>query len=158
MTLNLGLNLIVVFVIALISGMDILVTSLWLPLFVIEIYLMALGLSLILSALYVKYRDMTYIWEIVLQAGFYATPIIYPITTTTSFITNETVLKLIYANPIAQAIQGARNAFVTPTTLTISEIWGSPYAIFIPLSIIGFFLIIGFLYFKKEAKDFAENL
>lgn len=156
--INLGLNLIVVFVIAVISGMDILVTSLWLPFFIIEIYLMALGLSLILSALYVKFRDMTYVWDIVLQAGFYATPIIYPITTSTNLITNENVLKLIYANPIAQAIQGARNAFVTPTTLTISEIWGSPYAIFIPLSVIVFFLVVGLLYFRKEAKYFAENL
>ena len=156
--INLGLNLLVVFVIALISGMDILITSLWLPFFIVEIYLMALGLSLVLSALYVKFRDMTYVWDIVLQAGFYATPIIYPITTSTNLITNETVLKLIFANPLAQAIQGARNAFVTPSTLTISEIWGSSYAIFIPLSIIVLFLAIGLLYFRREAKDFAENL
>ncbi len=156
--INLGLNLIVVLILALISGMNILATSVLLPLFVLEIYLMALGLSLILSALYVKYRDMTYIWDIILQAGFYATPIIYPITTSTSFISNETILKLIYSNPIAQSIQGARDAFVTPTTLTLSEIWGNQFAILIPIAVILFFLVVGLLYFRKEAKDFAENL
>lgn len=46
-------------------------------LFMFGVYIWTLGLSL-LSALYVKYRDISYIWNI-LQAGVYATPIIYPL-------------------------------------------------------------------------------
>ena len=156
--INLTLNLGVVFVIALFSGMDLLRTSVFLPLFILEIYVFALGLGLLLSALFVKYRDISYIWDVFLQAGFYATPIIYPITTKANLITDPTILKLLYINPVASAMQGARNSFVTPETLTIGEVWNNPYAVLIPISVIIFFLVIGILYFKKESKDFAENL
>jgi ABC-2 type transport system permease protein len=101
----------------------------FLPLFIIEIYIFSLGVSLILSALFVKYRDVSYIWDVLMQAGFYLTPILYPMTTNTNLIANVTIQKLIYLNPMAQAIQGARNVFVTPETLTIGEIWGSQLAI-----------------------------
>ena len=156
--INLALNLVVVFVIALITGMDLLVGSVLLPLFILEIYLFSLGLSLILSALFVKYRDVTYIWEVLLQAGFYATPILYPLTLNTSFITNEIALKAILINPMGQAIQGARNAFVTTETLTIGEVWGNNLAVLLPIGVTLALLVIGVLYFKKEAKYFAENL
>jgi len=152
--INLGLNLLVVFVIALISGMDLLATSVLLPLFILEIYIFALGLGLLLSALFVKYRDISYIWDVFLQAGFYATPILYPI----SLISNVTVQKLLFLNPMAQAIQGARNVFVTPEAITINNVWGNQWAFLLPLTVVLFSLLIGVLYFKKEAKDFAENL
>jgi ABC-2 type transport system permease protein len=156
--INLGLNLIVVFVLALISGMDLLYASIYLPFFIFMIYLIALGLSLILSAMYVKYRDISYIWDVVLQAGFYATPILYPVTVNANLITNETVLKIMYINPVASAVQGARNAFVTPETLTIGEVWGTSWAVLIPIGITAFFLVVGVFYFRSQAKDFAENL
>lgn len=152
--INLGLNLVVVIGFVLFSGMDLLVSSVWLPIFIAEIYVFALGLSLILSAMFVKYRDISYIWEVLLQAGFYATPILYPLT----LITNATVQKLIFINPMAQAIQGARNVFVTPETITISDVWNSNLAFIIPLGVVGIFLFFGILYFRKESKSFAENL
>jgi ABC-2 type transport system permease protein len=156
--INFSLNLVVVGILALVSGMDLLITSLYVPLFIVLIYLFALGLSLILSALYVKYRDISHLWDVILQAGFYATPIIYPVTVSENLITNETLLKVLYINPIATAVQGARNAFVTSETLTIGEVWGSSYAILMPIAVVIFFLLAGILYFKSQAKDFAENL
>lgn len=152
--INLSLNLVVVLIFVFVSGMDLLATSLLLPLFVLEIYLFALGLSLLLSALFVKYRDISYIWDVLLQAGFYATPILYPI----SLITNVTAQKVLLLNPMAQAIQGARNVFVTSQATTINDVWQNQWAFLIPLSIVFGTLIIGVLYFKREAKDFAENL
>jgi ABC-2 type transport system permease protein len=152
--INLGLNLIVVMVFVFISGMDLLATSILLPLFIFEIYIFSLGLGLLLSALFVKYRDISYIWDVFLQAGFYATPILYPV----SLITNVTVQKLLFLNPMAQAIQGARNVFVTPESITINNVWNSQWAFLIPLTIVFGTLIIGIMYFKREAKDFAENL
>jgi ABC-2 type transport system permease protein len=152
--INLGLNLIVVLIFVFINGMDLLATSVWLPLFILEIYVFSLGVSLILSAMFVKYRDISYIWDVFLQAGFYATPILYPLT----LITNPTVQKLLFVNPMAQSIQGARDVFVTPSSVTIGEVWSSSYALMIPLSIVIASLVIGVLYFKKESKMFAENL
>lgn len=152
--INLVLNLLVVMIFVFISGMDLLATSVLLPIFVLEIYVFALGIGLLLSALFVKYRDISYIWDVFLQAGFYATPILYPV----SLITNTAVLKLLFLNPMAQAIQGARNVFVTPEAITINNIWNNQWAFLIPLAIVLGTLMIGVLYFRSQAKDFAENL
>jgi ABC-2 type transport system permease protein len=152
--INLGLNLLVVFIFALINGIDFLQTTVLLPLYIIEIYALAIGLGLLLSALFVKYRDVSYIWEVILQAGFYATPILYPL----SFVTNHTAQQLLFLNPMAQALQGARHALVTPETVTIQDVWGSNLAMLLPLSIVALFLVVGIRYFRKEAPYFAENL
>lgn len=152
--INLGLNLVVVMAFAIISGMDFQMSGLLLPLFIVEVYVFALGVSLFLSALFVKYRDVSYVWDVVIQAGFYATPILYPLT----LITNEMVQKLVFLNPMAHAIQGARNVFVTRETITISEVYHNAYAFLIPLTIIVVMLVTGVRYFKKEAKYFAENI
>ncbi|MBI5357966.1 ABC transporter permease [Candidatus Saccharibacteria bacterium] len=152
--INLGLNLVVVGVFIAISGMDLLVTSIWLPLIILEIYALGLGLSLFLSAAYVKYRDVSYIWEVVMQAGFYATPIIYPLT----LITSLTFQKLLLMNPMAQTIQDARYTVVTHETLTIHNVFNNDLYRLIPISISLAFLILGVWYFRREAKNFAENI
>lgn len=152
--INLALNLVVVMIFMFISGMDFLVTSVWFPLIVIEIYILGLGLSLLLSAAFVKYRDISYIWEVVMQAGFYATPIIYPL----SLITNLTFQKLLLLNPMAQAIQDARYLAVTPQTLTIHNVFSNDLYRIIPVALPFILLIIGVWYFKKESKTFAENI
>jgi len=152
--INLGLNLIVVSVFILVSKSDLLITGLWLPLILLEVYILSLGLSFLLSALFVKYRDVSYIWEVVIQAGFYATPIIYPLT----LITNVTFQKILLLNPMAQAIQDARYAVVTHQSPTIHTVYESDLVRIIPISICVAFLIIGVWYFRKEAKNFAENI
>lgn len=152
--INLGLNLVVVAGFMAINQVDIKATIVWLPIILVEIYIFALGLSLLLAAAYVKYRDVSYIWEVGLQAGFYLTPILYPLTV----ITNLTFQKLLLINPMAQAIQDARNAVVTTDTITITEVFQSSSARLIPLVISVIVLIIGVLYFKRESTHFAENL
>lgn len=58
------------------------VVFLWLPVVAGLIAIQAaftLGLGLLLSVINVQYRDMTYLVGILLQAWFYATPVVYPI-------------------------------------------------------------------------------
>lgn len=154
--INLGLNLIVVGIFMIFNHVDIHASALLLPLFIIEIYLFSLGMSLILSTLFVKFRDVAYIWEVILQAGFYMTPILYPL----AVITNETIQKLILLNPMAQAIQDARFALVTkaPQNITIWRIFDGGWYALIPFSIIVIALVGGIILFRKESKYFAENL
>ncbi len=152
--INLLLNLVVFGVFMAINQVPVAVSVVWLPIALLEIYVFGLGLSLFLSAAYVKYRDLSFIWEVVIQAGFYMTPIIYPL----SIISNLTVQKLLLLNPVAQAIQDARNVVVTTETITIAEVWGTPAARLIPVAISLIVLVLGILYFKREAKYFAENL
>ncbi len=102
--INLKLNLAVVAVFMFLTHVPLTMSLLWLPLALLEIYIFGLGLSLLLAAAYVKYRDLSFIWEVVMQAGFYLTPIIYPL----SIITNITIQKILLLNPVAQAIQDSR--------------------------------------------------
>lgn len=152
--INLALNLIVVAIFMVINQVPIAESILWMPLILLEVYLFALGISLFLSAAFVKYRDISYIWEVVIQAGFYLTPILYSL----ALITNETFRKLIMINPMAQTIQDARYAMVTHQTQTIRTVFDGGWYSLIPIIIVGLILAGGVLYFRKEAKYFAENI
>lgn len=152
--INLLLNLIVVGVFMAFNQLEPKISIIWFPIILAEIYIFALGLSLFLSAAFVKYRDISYIWEVVIQAGFYLTPILYPL----AVITNATFQKAILLNPMAQAIQDARNVVVTQETITIAEVFNNSAARVLPFMISLAVLIVGILYFKRESKTFAENL
>jgi ABC-2 type transport system permease protein len=152
--INLLLNLLVVGVFLVFNQVELSWSIFWLPLILIEIYLFALGLSFFLSAAFVKYRDISYIWEVILQAGFYITPILYPLV----MITNELFQKLLLLNPMAQTIQDARYSVVTHESITTHALFDGGWYMFIPFVIVVLVLIGGLLYFKKESKYFAENL
>ena len=154
--INLFINLIIVVVLMVINGVEITVTTPMLFLYIFEIYIFALGLSFFLSALSVKYRDVSHIWEVIMQAAFYATPIIYPLSIVVE--RSEWAAKLILINPVAQAIQGARYHLITNQTTTIQTLFENQWAIFIPLSLVIIVFITGALYFKKNSKRFAENI
>ena len=150
--INLSLSLVVIFVFAIVNGVT--PTFGWLMIFpvIIELFVFSLGISFLLSAMYVKYRDITYIWEIFLQAGFYATPIIYPLTSAP-----VELHKWFFMNPMAQIIQDARYVIVTNTSITI---WSTVHSamILVPFLIIAAFVIGGGIYFKRRSKYFAEDI
>jgi ABC-2 type transport system permease protein len=152
--INLALNLVVVAVFMILNGVDLTLSAIWFPAILAEIYVFALGVSLFLAAAFVKYRDISHIWEVVIQALFYLTPILYPLT----LITNELLQKVLLLNPMAQAIQDARNAMVTQEAITIAEAFHSSAARLLPLALSVVVLVAGVLYFKKQSKDFAENI
>ena len=152
--INLALNLIIVFVFLLFNHVDIMRSILMLPLILIQLYMFAVGVSLILATAFVKYRDITHIWEVSLQGLFYITPILYPLT----IITKPLYQKILITNPIATALQDARYAVVSHSTPTITSIFSNNWARIIPYAITLLVLVLGVLYFKKEAKNFAEDL
>lgn len=154
--INLGLNLIVLAVFMVFNQVDIMKTILLLPLVLAEIYLFALGISLFLSAFFVKFRDISYIWDVVLQAGFYMTPILYPM----SRIHSITFQKLLLLNPMAQALQDARYAVVShaKAVVTIARVFDGGWYRLIPFAIVLLTLAGGLVYFKSQANSFAENI
>lgn len=103
-------------------------SALLLPITIFNIYIFALGVSLFLSAAFVKYRDVTYIWDVGLQAGFYATPIIYSLTLIPSLV----IQKLLFISPLTQTIQDARYELVTHQTITIFHIFDGGWYVLIP--------------------------
>ncbi len=152
--INFGLNLIVIAIFMVINHVDPMATLLWLPLIFAEVYLFAVGLAFLLSAMFVRFRDIGYIWEVVLQAGFYITPIIYPL----SRITNITFQKLILMNPMAQTIQDARYAAIGHETVIGKTVFEGGWHQFIPFIIVLVVFVVGITYFRREAKYFAENI
>lgn len=153
---NLTLNLVIVGALMFINGVDLHLSALSVPIFIVEIYLLALGLAFLLSALNVKYRDTGHIWEIIMQAAFYATPIIYPLSIVIE--KSEWAAKLLMMNPVAQAIQDARYALVTHDTVTAFSLFQGKWYAFVPYGIVIAILIIGAFYFKRNSKNFAENI
>lgn len=150
--INLCLSLVVVLIFALLNGV---VPSLqWLLLFplLLQLFALALGISFLLSSLYVKFRDITYIWEIFLQAGFYATPIIYPLS-----LVPDHLHKWFFLNPMAQIIQDARYVIVTEASPTI---WQTVHSIFVisPIVIVVVVAFMGGTYFRSHSKYFAEDI
>lgn len=150
--INLGLSLIVVFIFALFNG--ILPTFEWLLLIpiILELFIFTLGIAFFLAAAYVKFRDITYIWEIFLQAGFYASAIIFPLT-----MVPVEYQKWFFLNPIVQIIQDARYVIATDTTVTI---WSSiqSWVLLVPFVLIAIVAILGGVYFKRRSKYFAEDI
>jgi len=129
---------------------------LWLPLVIVEVYIFGLGLSFFLSALFVKFRDIQYIWDLLTQAGFYLTPILYPLTR----IESPIFQKIIFMNPMAQAIQDARYVLVShdQSIKTIWSVFNSNWQALIPIGVVLFVFVTGVSYFRSQQNSFAENL
>lgn len=152
--INLFLNMIVIGVFMVVNHVDLMRTILWLPLILLEVYLLALGIALFLSAAFVKYRDVGYIWEVFLQAGFYLAPILYPL----SRITKVAYQKIILLNPMAQAIQDARYAAITHQTTIGHNLFQGGWHQYIPYAVVPVVFVWGVSYFRRESKYFAENI
>ena len=160
--INLLISLAVVFIFMIINGVEFRWTVILFPLLIIELYVFALAIAFLLSTLYVKFRDIGHIWDVIMQIWFYLTPIIYPL----SQIINMGGYGLLVAkallvlNPVAQVIQDARYVMVTTQTETI---WntvgaGSPLLRVVPAVLIAGVFIIGVVVFRKNSRGFAEEL
>ena len=156
--INLLINLVVVVIFALLDGVAPNWTWLLVPLVLVELYVLSLGISFLLGAINVKYRDITSIWDVCIQALFYAVPIIYPISMVAS--TSPTFAKIILLNPIAQVIQDARYLLITNQTVTTWNYVGEEHFIWklIPIFITAVILIWGAWYFRKRSHKFAEEI
>ena len=109
------------------------------------IYLLFIyGLGLLLAALYPYFRDLGEIWSVVTQLGFFACPILYPIS-----IIPESILPYYMLNPLAHLITMYREIIMQGTLPGIYEIG---YVIICGLCL----LIIGSLVFKRLQKRFME--
>jgi ABC-2 type transport system permease protein len=154
--INLLLNFAVVIVFALVDGLRPSLGWLWLVPIVIELFVFSIAVAFFLAALFVKFRDVTYVWEVATQAGFYGTPILYAITTAGSLVPLQ-YQKLLLLNPMAQIIQDARHVLVTNTTVTGWMVLPLRYAL-VPLLIIAVVSVVAVVYFKRQSKYFAENI
>ncbi len=156
---NLGLNFVPVLVFLLVLGGTPMWSWLEMPFLVAALGFFALGLSMSLSALFVRYRDVEPIWDVTLQAMFYASPVIYPINQLLDNPQYETLGHwLIRLNPFATILQQARHAFIAPSHMTAAEAVGGAAWLLVPASITAVVIVLGFRIFNRAAPRVAEEL
>jgi ABC-2 type transport system permease protein len=150
---NLVLNLIVVFAFVLGSGIE--PRAEWLQLIPLILILVTLsvGSAMLLSALYVRYRDVQPIWEVALQILFYASPIIYVTETFPDNIEQEAL-----ASPITAVLTQMRHAVIDADAPTAAQAMGSTAKLLIPLGITVLVFALGAWVFAREAPRIAEDL
>lgn len=154
--INLVINFAVLAIFLVIGGVDLHWSGLLLPLTLLQLFVFSIGVAFLLSALFVRFRDIGYIWEILMQAAFYLTPILYPI----SFVTERSLdaAKILMLNPMAQIIQDSRYLLVTHETQTFEQIFGSGWYRLVPVAITIVFAVLAAWYFKQQSPKFAEEV
>jgi ABC-2 type transport system permease protein len=151
------LNLLVLLGLVLINRVTPSLSWLELPLILAVLLVFAIGVSAILSALYVKARDLNPIWDVTTQALFYLTPVLYPIQLVVER-SSETVAQLLMLNPLAAIIQEARHAIVGESQPSAAAAIGGAPRLLIPLGIVLFTFAFGIWLFHRMAPQIAEEL
>lgn len=147
------LNMVVVFVFMVMGDVPFQPVIFLAVFYIIELIIFCLGISFLLSALYVKFRDFSHIWDVVLQILFYTTPIIYSLA-----IVPQSFVKVVAISPLTQIIQDIRAVMITPDTVTSKEVFDSQWGRLIPFIMVILLTIFAAWYFRRVSKNFAEEL
>ncbi len=153
---NLLMNLIVVFGFMALNGVPIRWTWLELPILLGLLVVLAIGIALLLSVLYVRFRDIKPIYGVFLQALFYMTPILYPVEMIIKRYPDMT--KWVMCNPLAAVNQQVRYALLDPTAPSAGAAIGGTWRLLVPLGIIGALFVAGLVCFARMAPRIAEEL
>jgi ABC-2 type transport system permease protein len=131
-------------------------TWLELPFLLAALGVLTAGLGMLLSALYVRYRDVRPIWDVALQLLFYGSPIFYPIDVVAQH--SELAAKLMMLNPFAAIVQQARHALIAPSHPSAASAAGGGLLLLGTVAIFVFVVALGFGVFARRAPYVAEEL
>jgi ABC-2 type transport system permease protein len=153
---NLAMNFIAVFVFALANGVT--PTVRWLEMIpiVVGFVILATGIGMMLSALYVRFRDVQPIWDVFLQAWFYLSPIMYPASAYSRFGPHVEHIALV--NPVATLLTQMGHVFIDPHALPSAVGAAGVPVVAVALALIPATFAVGWLVFTREAPRVAENL
>jgi ABC-2 type transport system permease protein len=156
---NLGMNLIVVFIFILASGVEPTWSWLELPVLVTLLAILATGAGMLLSALYVRFRDIQPIWEVVSQVLWYGSPILYTVQTASKHhLFGLSFARILVINPIGAILTQARKALLQPSAPSAARAIGGEARLLIPFAIVFGMFALGLWYFNREAPRISENL
>jgi ABC-2 type transport system permease protein len=154
---DLVLNFIAVFIFVLANGVEPRWTWLELIPLLMAVGVLATGIGMLVSALYVRFRDVEPIWEVLLQVFFYVSPILYPIELVAER-GGEDVQQAMMLNPLAAILQQMRHAVIDPNAQSAGAAAGGWVWILIPAGIIIGLFALGLWVFNREAPRIAEEL
>jgi ABC-2 type transport system permease protein len=150
---NLALNSIVVLVFALASGVRPAIEWLEIPILVGILIVFAVGLAMLLSALYVRFRDLEPIWEVALQLLFYGSPILYVVSAMPNGLQDAALV-----NPLSTVMTQMRHAFVDQSAPTAAAEFGGKVLLLLPIGLAILSFVVGLWVFMRETPKLADNL
>lgn len=154
-TFNVALNLIVVLIFAFASGVGLRWTWIFAPLLVLAVTAIAAGFAMLLSALFVRYRDVKPIWDVFAQLMFYATPVIYVLD---GLDIPDGAKQAMAMNPLAAILIQMRHVVIDPSAPTAVDAVGGWTWLLVPIGLGLLVIVAGFLVFRREAPRIAEEL
>ena len=120
----------------------------------VELYAFTLGVGLILATLFVRFRDVSQVWELLGQLLFYASPIIIPVNYLPPWFQ-----PVAFLNPFVQIMQDVRAAVIYDMHVpTATSVLGGQSGHLIPIVIAFAVLAGGIVFFRREAPWFAERV
>jgi ABC-2 type transport system permease protein len=150
---NLVLGVVVVLGFAVIDGVTPSATWLLFLGTVLAVVAFATAVSLLLAVLYVRYRDVQPLWEVLLQMLFWGTPIIYTIERVPG-----SVRELMMLNPLAVAIVQGRHWLVESSTDSAGQAIGGTVRLLVPLAIFVAIALLSWWAYRRAEPRMAEDL
>jgi ABC-2 type transport system permease protein len=152
---NLLLNFVAILVFVFAAGVRPHLGWLQLPFLVLYLIVFAFGVSMLLSAWFVRYRDIKPIWDVALQLTFYGSPILYVLERVRIDWLQDLQLHL---NPLAPLLQQVRHALIDPSAPSAADLMGGRWHLLVPLGIVLGLFALGLWVFAREAPHIAEDL
>lgn len=150
---TLMMNLVVVVIFALANGVDPRWTWLEMPVIIALWAILALGVGMILSVLYVRMRDVQPIWDVFSQVLFYGSPLVYTLSRYPAHLQHYALI-----NPVAALATQTAHAFVDPSYLSAGAAMGGTVYLLAPLAVVAVVFGFGLWLFVSRAPLIAENL
>lgn len=151
--LSMLVNLTVLLPILLLFGLEVHATWLWFPLLLLGLITLTTAVSMLLSVLYVRYRDTAQVWSLISRLLFYASPVLFPIE-----LVPDSFQEYIAASPLAPILELTRLWVVDPTAPGPTSEVGTLAGLVIPIVLAVAICVGGLWLFERDAPRFAEEL
>ena len=150
---NFCANLVAVIIFVVAFGVPITWTWLLFPVIAALLFVFSLALSMLLSSLYPRFRDVGIIWSVAVTALFYATPVLYPLE-----IVPSQYIDLAMINPLAPIFEQARHWIIDPSAPGAVAAAGGWVHLIPAIAIYVGVCVIAVFVFRREAPRIAEEL
>jgi ABC-2 type transport system permease protein len=151
--INLGFNLVVVFVFILAFGVDPMWTWLLFPVILGVLFVLTTAVAMIVSSLYPRFRDIGIIWQVLSTVLFYATPVLYPLE-----IVPATFKDFLLLNPLTPLFEAARSWIIDPGAPGPVTAAGGFEGLLAPIALSVAICVFAVWIFNREAPRIAEEL
>jgi ABC-2 type transport system permease protein len=150
---NLGLNLVAVLVFLLASGVEPRWSWLGFPVVLVLFTGLTTAVSMLVAALYPRFRDMAIIWTVLSTVLFYASPVLYPIDKVP-----EALRDVLLLNPVSPLLELARVWIIDPTAPGPVDVAGGWLHLLPAIAVYVALCVLAVVVFRREAPRFAEDL